>query len=211
MFTGIIEEVGEVVSVASIANGKQLTIRAHRVLEGTQIGDSIAVDGVCLTVTDLANDHFTVQAVGETLEKTTLGGVRAPQYVNLERALAVGDRLGGHFVQGHVNGMGIIRTLRKRGDNYLLEVEIPPPLRKYIILEGSIAIDGISLTVAHLQETVVGINIIPHTMANTNLQYKRVGQPVNIEVDLIAKYIENLLRFGNREKLNQNLLKQWGY
>ena len=211
MFTGIIEEVGEIVTVTPIENGKNLTIRARRVLEGTRIGDSIAVDGVCLTVTALGREQFSVQAVGETLEKTTLGRVQHGRRVNLERALAVGDRLGGHFVQGHVNGIGHIRTMRKRGENYLLEVEIPPPLRKYIILEGSIAIDGISLTVAHLNDVLVGINIIPHTMENTNLRYKQVGDGVNIEVDLIAKYIENLIRFSKQNELNENLLKQWGY
>ncbi len=211
MFTGIIEEVGHIQSVTAIANGKELTIRAHTVLEGTREGDSIAVDGVCLTVTRLQPEQFTVQAVGETLEKTTLGTVHPGQYVNLERALAVGDRLGGHFVQGHVNGTGTIQTLRKRGDNYLLEITIPRHLRKYVILEGSIAIDGISLTVAHLDGTRIGINIIPHTMQHTNLQYKQVGQRVNIEVDLIAKYIENLLRFSSDTTLTQNLLKQWGY
>ena len=211
MFTGIIEEIGQIRSVKAIANGKELTIQAHTVLEGTREGDSIAVDGVCLTVTSLMPNQFTVQAVGETLEKTTLGDAHRGQFVNLERALAVGDRLGGHFVQGHVNGKGTIHTLRKRGDNYLLEVTIPSPLRKYLILEGSIAIDGISLTVAHLEESRVGINIIPHTMKHTNLQYKQVGQAVNIEVDLIAKYIENLLRFGSNNPLTENLLKQWGY
>ncbi len=211
MFTGIIEEVGEIVTVTPIENGKNLTIRARRVLEGTRIGDSIAVDGVCLTVTALGSEQFSVQAVGETLEKTTLGTVQHGRRVNLERALAVGDRLGGHFVQGHVNGIGHIRTMRKRGENYLLEVEIPPPLRKYIILEGSIAIDGISLTIAHLIDVLVGINIIPHTMENTNLRYKQVGDGVNIEVDLIAKYIENLIRFSKQNELNENRLKQWGY
>ncbi len=211
MFTGIIEEVGEIITVTPIENGKNLTIRARRVLEGTRIGDSIAVDGVCLTVTALGSEQFSVQAVGETLEKTTLGTVQHGRRVNLERALAVGDRLGGHFVQGHVNGIGHIRTMRKRGENYLLEVEIPPPLRKYIILEGSIAIDGISLTIAHLIDVLVGINIIPHTMENTNLRYKQVGDGVNIEVDLIAKYIENLIRFSKQNELNENRLKQWGY
>ncbi len=211
MFTGIIEEVGQILAVTPIANGKALTINAHTVLAGTRPGDSIAVDGVCLTVTDLTAHQFTVQAVGETLEKTTLGTVQQGQHVNLERALAVGDRLGGHFVQGHVNGTGTIQTFRKRGDNYLLEVSLPSHLRKYVILEGSIAIDGISLTVAHLAENRVGINIIPHTMSHTNLQYKQVGQSVNIEVDLIAKYIENLLRFSSDKGITENLLKQWGY
>ena len=211
MFTGIIEEVGQIVAIKPIHNGKELQIRAQTVLEGTRPGDSIAVDGVCLTVTSLGSHSFHAQAVGETLEKTTLGGIQQGAYVNLERALAVGDRIGGHFVQGHVNTTGRIRTLRKRGDNYLLEVEIPPPHLKYIIREGSIAINGISLTVAHLQETIVGINIIPHTMTHTNLQYLHPGDPVNIEVDLIAKYIENLLRLTSKRDLNMDLLKQWGY
>ncbi len=195
MFTGIIEEVGRIVSREEIAGGIRLGIEAREVFSDLSVGDSIAVNGVCLTVVHRKPPVFAVEAVGETLEKANLGRLAVEDRVNLERALAAGDRLGGHFVQGHVNGVGKITQWYPRGENYFLEVRVPPALLRYIILEGSIAIDGISLTVAHLNEDRVGINIIPHTAKVTNLQYRKVGDPVNIEVDMIAKYVERLLGY----------------
>lgn len=193
MFTGIIEEIGQIVRLAPMDGGIRFTIAAEEVLSDLAVGDSISVDGVCLTVVEVTKETFTVEAVGETLEKTALGSYQQGDWVNLERPLKVEARLGGHFVQGHVNATGKILKWMKRGENYLLEVEIPAHLMKYIILEGSIAINGISLTVATLKNNVVGINIIPHTARVTSLQFKKPEDPVNIEVDLIAKYIENLL------------------
>ncbi|RMG66624.1 MAG: riboflavin synthase [Calditrichaeota bacterium] len=171
----------------------RLTIAAERVLEDLKVGDSIAVNGVCLTVVKQRGDGFEAEAVGETLEKTNLGDLQEGDPVNLERPLRVGDRLGGHFVQGHVNGTAVFRTWTRRGENFLLEVELPEALSRYVILEGSIALDGISLTVARLNGNRVGINIIPHTASATNLKYRQPGDRVNVEVDLIAKYVERLL------------------
>ncbi|NOX36969.1 MAG: riboflavin synthase [Calditrichaeota bacterium] len=211
MFTGLVEEVGTIVQLTSIPGGIELTISADTVLSDLAIGDSIAVDGVCLTVIRRTENAFTVQAVGETLEKTTFSQLRMGQKVNLERALQVGSRLGGHFVQGHVNATAPITRWQKRGENFYLEIEIPASLRKYVILEGSICIDGISLTVARLEGNRVGINIIPHTASVTNLSHKKVGDLVNVEVDLIAKYIESLITFSKDSSLTREKLKQWGY
>lgn len=200
MFTGIIEELGRVNAIEPIAGGLRLFIEAHEVLKDLKIGDSLAVNGACLTVVRRGEAEFAVEAVGETLEKTTIGSWKIGGQVNLERSLSAAGRFGGHFVQGHVNAVGRITQWYPRGENWFLEVEIPPHLMRYIIPEGSIAIEGISLTVAALHGNRVGINIIPHTSKATNLQFKQVGEPVNIEVDMIAKYLENLIgRSGMRE------------
>lgn len=174
MFTGLIEEVGTLARIETIAGGKRLFITARRVLKDARVDDSIAVNGVCLTVVRLANNGFWVDAVGETLTKTTVGSWTIGQALNLERALRLADRLGGHLVQGHVNGVGRVVALQKLGENYALDVEVPTELLRYIILEGSIALDGISLTVARLQGNRVGISVIPHTMQATNLSTKRL-------------------------------------
>ncbi len=193
MFTGLIEEVGRVRARRPIDGGIRLQIEAQAVSADLKSGDSIAVNGVCLTVVAQHEAGFAAEAVGETLQKTNLDNLQVGDPVNLERPLRVGDRLGGHFVQGHVNGTAPVRTWTRRGENYWLEVELPPALSRYVIPEGSIALDGISLTVARLNGHVVGINIIPHTAKNTNLKYKKPGDRVNVEVDLIAKYVERLL------------------
>ncbi len=193
MFTGLIEEMGQIQSTVPLEGGIRFFIAAQAVLSDLKVGDSVAVDGVCLTAVTVAENGFSVEAVGETLEKTTLGKYQTGDWVNLERPLTAAGRLGGHFVQGHVNATGKITRWFPRGENYFLEVEIPRHLMKYVILEGSIAINGISLTVATLSDNKIGMNIIPHTARVTNLQYKQPGDQINIEVDLIAKYIENLL------------------
>ncbi|PJA98186.1 MAG: riboflavin synthase [Ignavibacteriales bacterium CG_4_9_14_3_um_filter_30_11] len=193
MFTGIIEEIGNIKKIDSISGGFKIIISASKVLEDLKINNSIAVNGVCLTVISINNKNFNVEAVGETLKKTTLKEIRINQLVNLERAIKITDRLGGHLVQGHVNGVGKIIKVQKLGENYLLEVEIPINLIKYIIDEGSITIDGISLTIAKIVHNKIAISIIPHTWKNTNLSTRKIGAKVNIETDLIAKYIENLI------------------
>lgn len=198
MFTGIIEELGQIHSIEPIYGGLRLFVNAFAVLDDLNIGDSIAVNGVCLTVVKLNGEQFAVEAVGETLEKTSIAGIRVGDQVNLERPLTGQGRFGGHFVQGHVNTTGRVTQWYSRGENYFLEVEIPRELMRYIIPEGSIAIEGISLTVASITDNRVGINIIPHTAKVTNLQFKNVGDAVNIEVDMIAKYIENLLGYQKR-------------
>lgn len=203
MFTGIIEDPGKITDVRPINGGLRFTVEANHVTDDLKIGDSISVNGVCLTVVALAGQRFSVEAVGETLEKTTIGTLEPGDLVNLERPLAANGRFGGHIVQGHVNATGVIRQWFARGDNWFLEVELPQALMRYVILEGSIAIEGISLTVAKLQGNRVGINIIPHTVKVTNLQTKAVGDPVNIEVDVLAKYVENLLSFQKQTPENQ--------
>ena len=193
MFTGLVEETGRVVGSSPIDGGLRYQIHAERLSAELAIGDSIAVNGTCLTVVALEGDRFSVEAVGETLEKTSLKAIQIGSRVNLELPMRADGRFGGHMVQGHVNAVATITQWFRRGENWFLEVELPRHLMKYVVLEGSIAIDGISLTVATLEENRVGINIIPHTAKVTNLGEKATGDPVNIEVDMIAKYLENLL------------------
>jgi riboflavin synthase len=212
MFTGIIEEIGTVANKRTITGGIRFTIQAKKILEDLHIGDSINIEGVCQTAVEVSKSTFSCEAVGETLEKTTLGRLNANQKVNLERPLSPTSRMGGHFVQGHVNGTGKITQWFPRGENYFLEIAIPEILCRYTVLEGSMAVDGISLTIAHLNGNLIGINIIPHTVQNTSLQFKKTGDPVNIEVDMLAKYIERLLNAKKpSESLTLENLSKWGY
>lgn len=214
MFTGIIEETGKITKVLPIAGGKRINISASKILEDISIDDSICVNGVCLTVIKKEEDGFWIDAVGETLEKTTFAYLQSPSLVNLERSLRLSDRLGGHFVQGHVNGIGTISEILKRGENYLLQIDVPESLEKYLINEGSIAIDGISLTIASTEKNRVNISIIPHTWKNTTLQFKNIGDSVNVEVDVIAKYIEKLItknEITGNNKITESWLKEIGY
>ncbi len=209
MFTGIIEEIGQIAAISHIPGGKRLNIRAKIITEDTNIGDSIAVNGVCLTVTQLANDNFWVEAVGETLKKTTIDLLIKGSAVNLERALQLQDRLGGHLVQGHINAIARINNITKLGDNYLLEFIIPETIRRYIIDEGSVAVDGISLTVAAIKGLTIAVSVIPHTWKNTTLGYKKTGDKINIETDVLAKYIENMLKFSNNTSENSLYSDEW--
>ena len=197
MFTGIIEALGEVVEISPIDGGIRLSIQESELCTSLNIGDSIAVNGTCLTVIRCQKPLFVVEAVGETLTKTAIGRLSQGSWVNLERAMSAADRFGGHIVQGHVNGVATITDWRRLGENWWLELRLPAALLRYTILEGSIALDGISLTIARLdgEQGLVGINIIPHTAQVTNLKNRRVGDLLNVEVDVIAKYVENLLRF----------------
>ena len=212
MFTGIVEEIGTIKDKAAINGGYRFSVAADIVMTDLRIGDSINVEGVCQTVVEISEKSFAIESVGETLEKTTLGNLQLNQRVNLERPLSPVSRMGGHFVQGHVNGTVKITQWYPRGENYFLEVELPKDLVRYTILEGSIALDGISLTIAHLNENRIGVNIIPHTVKHTSLQFKNVGDTMNAEVDMIAKYIEKLLSSNKTsETLTPENLKKWGY
>lgn len=212
MFTGIIEEVGTIVKIEPIQGGIRIGISGKLILDEIKIGDSISINGVCLTVTKFDSASFIVEAVGETLKKSTIENLRKGSSVNLERALRLSDRLGGHIVQGHVNDSGKIESIKKLGDNYQFEISFAKELSKYIAQEGSIAIDGISLTVAKKLENSILISIIPHTWNNTNLQYKKVAEYVNLEVDIIAKYLENILiNKDSKSKITGNWLKDLGY
>ncbi|MFJ9498628.1 riboflavin synthase [Brevibacillus centrosporus] len=193
MFTGLVEEVGVLGAMTGSAEASQLVISAERVLEGVQIGDSIAVNGICLTVTSYTARHFTVDVMPETLNKTSLRKLRQGHRVNLERAMRLGDRFGGHIVSGHVDGTGTILYRQPHANAVLFRIEAGPSLLKYIIPRGSICVDGISLTVVAVDETSFSVSIIPHTLAETSLQDRRAGDQVNLETDVIGKYVERLL------------------
>lgn len=214
MFTGIIEEIGRVSDVNPIPGGKTIKISAVKILNNISVNDSVSVNGVCLTATKVDEQGFKVDAVGVTLEKSTFSELQISSPVNLERSLKLSDRLGGHFVLGHVNGTGVIKEIIKLGDNYLMRVNVPDNMKKYLIDEGSITIDGISLTIAELEDSTIGISIIPHTWNNTTLQYKNAEDRVNIETDVLAKYVERLTNkkeFEQKNKLSENWLKELGY
>lgn len=199
MFSGIVEEIGTIRDRAGAGGGVRLTIGCARVLDDLAPGASVAVDGVCQTVVSRRDDRFVVEAGGATLRKTTLGALRPGDRVNLERALAVGSRLAGHFVQGHVNATGSVRAwapfgAAPEGDSgaWRFEIDVPPRLRRYVALEGSLAVNGVSLTVAELAGNRVTFSIIPYTARHTALRDRRPGAAVNLEVDMIAKYLESL-------------------
>lgn len=208
MFTGIVEEIGKIGRVNPIAGGISIKIEASKILEDVSVNDSICIDGVCLTVIKVETSAFWVEAVGATIDKTTFAEIRESAFVNLERSMRLNDRLGGHIVQGHVNGVGTISGIEKLGENYLFRVIIPTELEKYLIKEGSVAINGISLTIADLENNEISISIIPHTWQNTTLKYKQVPDKVNIEIDILAKYVEKLLT--NKENIKStNISEKW--
>ena len=189
MFTGIVEEVGRVSSL----DGYRLAISAGKVLEDVKLGDSIAVNGACLTVVEFGAGSFSVDLAPETLRRTSLEQARSGSAVNLERALAAHDRMGGHIVQGHVDATGTITGFTPEADCYIMEVEAPESLAPYIVEKGFIAVDGISLTVVQRSEYRFTISVIPFTMQNTNLHELEIGDRVNLEADILAKYVESLL------------------
>jgi len=213
MFTGIIEELGAVEAIEARANGARIRVRCVTVLEDSPTGASIAVNGVCLTAIELAAGGFAADVARETLSRSTLGQLKKGDPVNLERPLAAGGRLGGHIVQGHVDGVGeIVSVEQLGGGDWWLEVRVPAPLARYTAEKGSIAIDGISLTVAALESDVVSVSLIPHTYENTVLKMRRAGDRVNIECDILAKYVERLLggRTGSAG-LTEDKLRELGY
>ena len=193
MFTGIIEECGSVKAVRKGAVSAVIEISASDVLEGTRVGDSIAVNGVCLTVTSLSPAGFTADVMHETLRRSSLGQLRAGSPVNLERAMALGDRFGGHIVSGHIDGCGTIERIEADDNAVWYTVGAAPELMRYIVQKGSVTLDGISLTVADVERSRFKVSVIPHTRAVTNLGSKVPGSPVNIETDIIGKYVEKLL------------------
>lgn len=193
MFTGIVEEVGVVRDVRRGAASARLTVSAQLVANGTRIGDSIAINGTCLTVVANESALLTFEATPETVRRTSLRSVRSGAVVNLERAIQVGGRFGGHIVQGHVDGTGVFESVTQADDARVLRVSVPPELLRYIAPKGSVAVDGISLTSVDVDDTGFTVWVIPHTWANTNLATRRPGDALNIEVDLLARYIERLL------------------
>lgn len=196
MFTGIVEEVGTVVAVERTGEDARLRVRGPRVTEGTEIGHSIAVDGVCLTVTEVADGQFAVDVMPESLRRSTLGDLVVGSPVNLERAVPAHGRLDGHIVQGHVDGVGRI-VAREPGPRWdEVEIELPAALARYVAEKGSIAVAGVSLTVTHVTDTTFGVALIPTTLEVTTLGRLGVGDRVNLEVDVIAKYVERLVTAG---------------
>lgn len=201
MFTGIVEEIGVIRSLASNQSGAALTVDAARVLEQIRLGDSIAVNGACLTVTGLSAGSFTADVMLETLRKTSLGSLRIGARVNLERALTLGGRLGGHLVTGHVDAATAIVSLQQKGIAAEIRVMLPPELQPFVIPEGSVALDGVSLTIAAIEAGALMVGLIPHTKETTTLGDRRVGDLLNIETDLLGKYVSRLLqREGAPEK-----------
>ena len=199
MFTGIIEELGRVRSLERRGEGVRMTVEARVVTEGTRDGDSIAVNGVCLTALDVRADSFAADGSRETLQRSTLGGLRAGSAVNLERAATPSTRLGGHIVQGHVDARGRFLSAEEHGGSWTVRVGYPPELARYLVFKGSVAVEGISLTVATLAEDHFEVAVIPKTWAVTNLSHLRPGDPVNLEADIIAKYVERILTTGARQ------------
>ena len=193
MFTGITRELGDVETVEEREGGRRLRLRAPATAASARPGDSVAVSGVCLTATGVADDVLTFDVVPETLRRSTLGRLRRGARVNLEPAVRVGEPLGGHLVQGHVDGTGRVRSLEPQGEGRRLELDVPEELRRYCVEKGSLAVEGVSVTIAELGSDAVAIALVPHTLAATTLGSLVAGDEVNLEVDLLAKYVERLL------------------
>jgi riboflavin synthase len=205
MFTGIIEEVGRVKS----ARGGELTIAASEVMAGMELGASMAANGVCLTVAHFDRSSFSVKVMPETLRRTNLGRLKAGDGVNLERALPLGGRLGGHLVQGHVDATGRIAYIRGEGEAIIINFDAPPEVMEYLVEKGFIAVDGVSLTVVSKDSASFGVSVVEHTRQNTNLGSRRVGDEVNLEVDIIAKYVK---QFSQPEKgITIDFLEEQGF
>lgn len=200
MFTGIIEEIGTVKNILKGSHSIKLAISAKKVLQDTVLGDSIAVNGVCLTVTAMGGNNFTADVMPESMSKTSIGGLKPGDRVNLERALTPASRLGGHIVSGHIDGTGEIIGMEKDDNAVRITVASVPKVMRYIVSEGSVALDGVSLTVARLGESDFTVSLIPHTAQVTTLLDKKVGDKLNIENDVIGKYIERLLGFSDNKK-----------
>ena len=208
MFTGIIEETGKILTITE----KIVVIEADVVLKDTKIGDSIAVNGVCLTVTDLKNNSFSADISPETYKITALKELKTNSIVNLERAMAADGRFGGHIVSGHVDSIAKIISIEKQSEFYNIKIELNDSSSKYVVKKGSITIDGISLTVAEIQNNIITLAIIPHTYENTNLKTHQKDDLVNIEVDIFAKYIEKFLSTGdNRSRIDMEFLQRNGF
>ena len=205
MFTGIVEEIGVVKAIAKGTHSIKLSIKSKKVLENTQLGDSIAVNGVCLTVTFLASDYFIADVMPESMRKTNMGLLKIGDKVNLERALTLSSRLGGHIVSGHIDGTAKIIEMKKDDNATRVTLTANDRILKYIISEGSVALDGVSLTVAHLGEDNFTVSLIPHTSEVTTLLSKSVGSIINVENDVVGKYVKRLLSFKQDKPKSSSL------
>lgn len=211
MFSGIVEEIGVVRRFGSSGAGLELEIACQKVLEGTILGDSIAVDGVCLTVARMDSQSFVANVQPVTARLSTLGDVRAGTRLNLERAVAAGQRLGGHYVQGHVDGTGTITGKRGEGASLIVEITVPGEMLRYIAERGFISVDGASLTVMSLDGARIAVSLVYHTQQNITLGEKSVGDHVNLEVDVIAKYVERLIEPHRESGVSMDTLRRAGY
>lgn len=215
MFTGLIEEVGIVQSVIKGVKSAKINISANKILEGIKVGDSISTNGVCLTVTEFDHKGFSVDVMPETMRRSNLKNLKHGSKVNLERALKLGDRLGGHMVAGHIDGVGIIRAFEEEDNATWVTIEASRDILKYVVNKGSIAIDGTSLTVAYVDDRILKVSIIPLTSDETTLLTKQIGEEVNLECDMIGKYIEKLLAFKEEAAPNKtidiNFLRENGF
>ncbi|MDF2522461.1 MAG: riboflavin synthase, alpha subunit [Clostridiales bacterium] len=216
MFTGIIEEMGKVKGIIRSINSIKLSIECRTILKDMKLGDSIAVNGICLTATDFGDSWFTADVMPETMRRTNLDKLKPSGYVNLERALSVSDRLGGHIVSGHIDGIGTIIEKKEEDNAVWLTIEAPQEILKYIVQKGSVALDGTSLTVAYIDNRSFKISLIPLTRGVTVLGIKEVGDKLNIECDVIGKYIEKLIicqtnATNNNKGLSMDLLKENGF
>ena len=211
MFTGLIRELGKVVSLAPMAGGMRLEVTMETKGEGSPtVGDSVAVNGACLTIVEVGSGRVVMEVSPETLTRTNLGTLKPGDVVNLERALRVGDALDGHLVLGHVDDTVSLLEVRREGEFYLFRFSLPPHLARYVTEKGSVALDGISLTVRGLAGDSFTVAVIPHTYRNTNLQFKRPGDKLNLEVDVIARYVERLMG-GGGGALSEDILKRAGF
>ena len=195
MFTGLIEEIGIIDSIINLGGGKRIKVKANNILDDIKIDDSVAINGCCQTVVKFDKNSFEVVAIEETLRKTTFQYLKVGEKVNLERAMQLGGRMGGHYVQGHVDCVGKVLSIYAEKTDHLIKIEFPNEFRKYIVNVGSITLEGVSLTVARIDKNNFTVAIIPHTFENTILSNLKIGQKVNLEFDILAKYVENILNY----------------
>jgi len=198
MFTGLVEEVGKVVELKRFSSSGRLKVGCYRILDDVKEGDSVAVNGVCLTVVEIGVNYLVFDVSAETLRRTTVGTLKPKEAVNLERALKLSDRLGGHILQGHVDTTTKVMGIKREGNGFIFTFRLPPQFSHLVVEKGSIGIDGISLTVANLFADSFTVAVIPHTYENTNLKYRKPGELVNVEFDIIGKYVDRILRTGRR-------------
>ena len=215
MFTGIVEEIGFIEKLTKTKSGLRFVIEAKVIMDSMEIGDSVSVNGVCLTVSKIKQNYFYVDLVEETIKKTNLGSLKKGSNVNLERAITLATRLGGHILQGHIETIGTIVGKKVNNDSAILSINIETEFLKYCLPKGSIAIDGISLTIATISDNIISIALIPHTLKMTTLGSKKNGDLVNIETDIIGKYVERLMSFNDGDLVGNELLfmniKNWEF
>ncbi len=217
MFTGLVEELGKVKAIARGVKSVRLTVAAKKVLQDVKLGDSIAVNGTCLTVVEYDANYFTADVMPETVDSTALASLQIGSKVNLERTLSIGDRFGGHIVSGHIDGIGIIRAKDNNDNAVIIKIEAGSEVMRYIVKKGSIAIDGISLTIVDYGQDWFTVSLIPHSASATTLGFKKTGDVVNLEADVIGKYVEKLLNLDSTQQqsktsaINMNFLEKNGF